>query len=216
MQRCFLSIFSSVSSFCSGESSLKGHKNCLLPPDYSETTFEVSAWETSYFIFLIFSLQLLKWFFFFFFLSSCLLLIAFFFSSCYFAIVSLNDSRVTSGPLTTTQVTTTPPSRPFTSSASPSTVRPIAPTSRPIGSINKHPDLRPITATVPVTRRPPPLPPHNPERHFCEAKLVRGIQWPITQRGETVDRPCPKGSLGKSLCGCSAPWKYQPLYFISP
>lgn len=125
---------------------------------------------------------------------------------CIFSVfVSLNYSRVTSGPLTTTQVTTTPPSRPFTSSASPSTVRPLAPTSRPIGPINKHHlDLRPITATVPVTRRTP-RPPQNTERHFCEAKLVRGIQWPITQRGETVDRPCPKGSLGKGLCVFSAP-----------
>ncbi|XP_037834740.1 adhesion G protein-coupled receptor L1 isoform X3 [Kryptolebias marmoratus] len=131
----------------------------------------------------------------------------------------------TTGPLTTTQVTTTPPSRPFTSSVSPSTIRPLAPTSRPIGSINKHPDLRPITATVPVTRRPP-RPPQNPERHFCEAKLVRGIQWPITQRGETVDRPCPKGSLGiasfqcladqviwnprgPDLSNCTSPWVNQ-------
>uniref|UniRef100_A0A3P8W0J3 Adhesion G protein-coupled receptor L1 n=1 Tax=Cynoglossus semilaevis TaxID=244447 RepID=A0A3P8W0J3_CYNSE len=109
----------------------------------------------------------------------------------------------TAGPLTTTQVTTTQPARPFTSSASPSTARPLAPTSRPIGSINKHPDLRPITATVPVTRRPP-LPPIGPEPHVCEAKMVRGVQWPTTQRGETVDRPCPKGSLGIASFQCMA------------
>uniref|UniRef100_A0A1A8UZ09 Latrophilin 1 n=1 Tax=Nothobranchius furzeri TaxID=105023 RepID=A0A1A8UZ09_NOTFU len=131
----------------------------------------------------------------------------------------------TVGPLTTTQVTTTPPARPFTSSASPSTARPIAPTSRPIGPINKHPDLRPITATVPVTRRPP-LPPQYPERYFCESKQDRGIQWPSTQRGETVDRPCPKGSLGiasfqcladevtwnsrgPDLSNCTSPWVNQ-------
>ncbi|CAF92344.1 unnamed protein product, partial [Tetraodon nigroviridis] len=99
------------------------------------------------------------------------------------------------GPQTTTQVTTTLPARPFTSSASPTTARPLASTSRPVGSINKHPDLRPITATVPVTRRPH-YPPHSLEPHFCETKLVRGVQWPSTQRGETVERPCPKGSLG--------------------
>uniref|UniRef100_M4AFL8 Adhesion G protein-coupled receptor L1 n=1 Tax=Xiphophorus maculatus TaxID=8083 RepID=M4AFL8_XIPMA len=133
----------------------------------------------------------------------------------------------TTGPLTTTQVTPTPPSRAFTSSASPSTVRPLAPTSRPIGSINKHPDLRPITATVPVTRRPPPPPaPQGPDRPFCETKLIRGIQWPTTQRGETVDRPCPKGSLGiasfqcladqviwnprgPDLSNCTSPWVNQ-------
>uniref|UniRef100_A0A3B3TKJ6 Adhesion G protein-coupled receptor L1 n=1 Tax=Poecilia latipinna TaxID=48699 RepID=A0A3B3TKJ6_9TELE len=133
----------------------------------------------------------------------------------------------TTGPLTTTQVTPTPPSRSFTSSASPSTVRPLAPTSRPIGSINKHPDLRPITATVPITRRPPPPPaPQGPDRYFCETKLIRGIQWPTTQRGETVDRPCPKGSLGiasfqcladqviwnprgPDLSNCTSPWVNQ-------
>uniref|UniRef100_A0A665VSH6 Adhesion G protein-coupled receptor L1a n=1 Tax=Echeneis naucrates TaxID=173247 RepID=A0A665VSH6_ECHNA len=131
----------------------------------------------------------------------------------------------TTGPLTTTQVITTLPARPFTSSASPSTARPLVPTSRPIGSINKHPDLRPITATVPVTRRPP-RPPQGPEPHVCEAKLVRGVQWPTTQRGETVDRPCPKGSLGiasfqclaeqvmwnprgPDLSNCTSPWVNQ-------
>uniref|UniRef100_A0A8C4F7R8 Adhesion G protein-coupled receptor L1a n=1 Tax=Dicentrarchus labrax TaxID=13489 RepID=A0A8C4F7R8_DICLA len=129
------------------------------------------------------------------------------------------------GPPDPTTVSTTLPARPFTSSASPSTARPLAPTSRPIGSINKHPDLRPITATVPVTRRPP-RPPQGPEPHVCEAKLVRGVQWPTTQRGETVDRPCPKGSLGiasfqclaeqvawnprgPDLSNCTSPWVNQ-------
>uniref|UniRef100_A0A3B3BIP4 Adhesion G protein-coupled receptor L1a n=1 Tax=Oryzias melastigma TaxID=30732 RepID=A0A3B3BIP4_ORYME len=131
----------------------------------------------------------------------------------------------TTGPLTTTQVTPTPPAKPFTLSASPSTARPLSPTSRPIGSINKHPDLRPITATVPVTRWPP-HPPQGPEREFCEAKMVRGVQWPTTQRGEIVDRPCPKGSLGiasfqcladgviwnprgPDLSNCTSPWVSQ-------
>uniref|UniRef100_A0AAQ4QBU5 Adhesion G protein-coupled receptor L1a n=1 Tax=Gasterosteus aculeatus aculeatus TaxID=481459 RepID=A0AAQ4QBU5_GASAC len=129
------------------------------------------------------------------------------------------------GPPDPTAVTTTPPPKSFTSSASPSTARPLAPTSRPIGSINKHPDLRPITATVPVTRRPP-RPPQAPEDHVCEAKLVRGVRWPTTQRGETVDRPCPKGSLGiasfhcmveqvmwnprgPDLSNCTSPWVNQ-------
>uniref|UniRef100_A0A3P8QS46 Adhesion G protein-coupled receptor L1a n=1 Tax=Astatotilapia calliptera TaxID=8154 RepID=A0A3P8QS46_ASTCA len=129
------------------------------------------------------------------------------------------------GPPDPTTVTTTLPARPFTSSASPSTARPLAPTSRPIGSINKNPDLRPITATVPVTRRPP-HPPQGSEPQFCETKLVRGVQWPTTQRGETVDRPCPKGSLGiasfqcladqvmwnprgPDLSNCTSPWVNQ-------
>ena len=157
------------------------------------------------------SLDLFLFFFFFFFCCWALLLsyqsLAFcldvFFSlKCSFSLLPLSFlCLVTSGPLTTTQVTTTLAARPFTSSASPSTARPLAPTSRPIGSINKHPDLRPITATVPVTRRPP-RPPQGPEPHVCESKLVRGVQWPTTQRGETVDRPCPKGSLGEDICMC--------------
>ncbi|XP_061604272.1 adhesion G protein-coupled receptor L1 isoform X1 [Phyllopteryx taeniolatus] len=129
----------------------------------------------------------------------------------------------TAGPLTTTQVTTTLPTRPITSSASPSTARPMAPTLRPIGSINKHPDLRAITATVPVTRWTPPS---SQGPHVCETKLVRSVQWPTTLRGETVDRPCPKGSLGiasfqclaeqvmwnprgPDLSNCTSPWVNQ-------
>uniref|UniRef100_A0A8C5H2X2 Adhesion G protein-coupled receptor L1-like n=1 Tax=Gouania willdenowi TaxID=441366 RepID=A0A8C5H2X2_GOUWI len=129
------------------------------------------------------------------------------------------------GPPDPTTMTTTLSARPFTSSASPSTARPVAPTSRPIGSINKHPDLRPITATVPVTRHPP-QPPRGPELQVCEARLVRGVAWPTTQRGETVDRPCPKGSLGiasfqclaeqivwnprgPDLSNCTSPWVNQ-------
>ncbi|XP_054615709.1 adhesion G protein-coupled receptor L1 isoform X6 [Dunckerocampus dactyliophorus] len=136
----------------------------------------------------------------------------------------------TTGPLTTTQVTTTVPARPFTSSASPSTARPVAPTLRPVGSVNNNnhhhlpgPDLRAITATVPVTRWTPQS---SQGPHVCETKLVRGVQWPTTLRGETVDRPCPKGSLGiasfqclaeqviwnprgPDLSNCTSPWVNQ-------
>nr|XP_057906239.1 adhesion G protein-coupled receptor L1 isoform X4 [Doryrhamphus excisus] len=136
----------------------------------------------------------------------------------------------TTGPLTTTQVTTTVPARPFTSSASPSTARPVAPTLRPVGSVNNNnhhhppgPDLRAITATVPVTRWTPQS---SQGPHVCETKLVRGVQWPTTMRGETVDRPCPKGSLGiasfqclaeqviwnprgPDLSNCTSPWVNQ-------
>ncbi|XP_061703073.1 adhesion G protein-coupled receptor L1 isoform X3 [Syngnathoides biaculeatus] len=129
----------------------------------------------------------------------------------------------TAGPLSTTQVTTTLPARPLTPSAGPSTARPLAPTLRPIGSINKHPDLRAITATVPVTRWTPPS---SQGPHVCETKPVRGVQWPTTLRGETVERPCPKGSLGiasfqclaeqvmwnprgPDLSNCTSPWVNQ-------
>ncbi|XP_061079086.1 adhesion G protein-coupled receptor L1 isoform X2 [Conger conger] len=135
----------------------------------------------------------------------------------------------TTEPLTTTQMTSTTPVRIFTPtlprSSSPSTPRPLPPTSHPIGAINKGPDLRPITATVPVTRRPP-RPPQGPEQHMCESRVARGVQWPPTQRGETVDRPCPKGSLGiasfqclpspvmwnprgPDLSNCTSPWVNQ-------
>uniref|UniRef100_A0A4W5QSB5 Adhesion G protein-coupled receptor L1a n=1 Tax=Hucho hucho TaxID=62062 RepID=A0A4W5QSB5_9TELE len=117
----------------------------------------------------------------------------------------------TTGPLTTTQVTSTTPARPFTSSSSPATTRPLAPTSHPIGAINKGPDLRPITATVPVTRRPPRPPVQGPETQVCESRVARGVQWPSTQRGETVDRPCPKGSLGIASFQClAAPVMWNP------
>ncbi|XP_028840923.1 adhesion G protein-coupled receptor L1 isoform X3 [Denticeps clupeoides] len=131
----------------------------------------------------------------------------------------------TTGILATTEMTSTTPARLFTSSSSPSTTRPLPPTSHPIGAINKAPDLRPITATVPVTRRPPRLP-QGPELQVCEATVARGVQWPSTQRGETVDRPCPKGSLGiasyqcllspvvwnprgPDLSNCTSPWVNQ-------
>ncbi|XP_077474261.1 adhesion G protein-coupled receptor L1-like isoform X3 [Stigmatopora argus] len=129
----------------------------------------------------------------------------------------------TAGPLTSTQVSATVPHRPPATNAGTSTARPVAPTLRPVGSINKHPDLRPITATVPVSRWTPPS---SQGPHVCESKLVRGVQWPATLKGETVDRPCPKGSLGiasfhclaeqvtwnprgPDLSNCTSPWVNQ-------
>uniref|UniRef100_A0A3B1IU22 Adhesion G protein-coupled receptor L1 n=1 Tax=Astyanax mexicanus TaxID=7994 RepID=A0A3B1IU22_ASTMX len=109
-----------------------------------------------------------------------------------------------------TETLNTTPARSFSSSSSPSTARPLPPTSHPIGAINKAPDLRPITATVPVTRRPP-LPPPGPEALLCEATVARGVQWPTTQSGETVDRPCPKGSLGIASFQCMlSPMQWNP------
>uniref|UniRef100_A0A3B1K408 Adhesion G protein-coupled receptor L1 n=1 Tax=Astyanax mexicanus TaxID=7994 RepID=A0A3B1K408_ASTMX len=103
----------------------------------------------------------------------------------------------TTGSLATTQVSSTTPARSFSSSSSPSTARPLPPTSHPIGAINKAPDLRPITATVPAL--------------LCEATVARGVQWPTTQSGETVDRPCPKGSLGIASFQCMlSPMQWNP------
>ncbi|XP_052408946.1 adhesion G protein-coupled receptor L1-like [Carassius gibelio] len=119
----------------------------------------------------------------------------------------------TAGPLDPTQMSssTTTAAGPVTSSSIPSTMRPLPPTAHPIGAINKAPDLRPITATVPVTRRPLRVPPQGPELQVCEARVARGVQWPATQRGETVDRPCPKGSLGIASFQClSSPVLWNP------
>uniref|UniRef100_A0A8C3TDW9 Adhesion G protein-coupled receptor L2 n=1 Tax=Chelydra serpentina TaxID=8475 RepID=A0A8C3TDW9_CHESE len=40
-----------------------------------------------------------------------------------------------------------------------------------------------------------------PER-FCEPDEARGISWPQTQRGMTVERPCPKGTRGTASYLC--------------
>ncbi|XP_018610090.1 adhesion G protein-coupled receptor L1-like isoform X2 [Scleropages formosus] len=122
----------------------------------------------------------------------------------------------TTDSLTTTQVSSTTQA-PFTvttaHSSGPPTPRPLPPTSHPIGAINKGPDLRPITATVPVTGRPPrpQRPPQGPEPNLCGGMVARGVQWPSTQRGEMVERPCPKGSLGIASFQCmSNPVMWNP------
>uniref|UniRef100_A0A673JA43 Adhesion G protein-coupled receptor L1a n=1 Tax=Sinocyclocheilus rhinocerous TaxID=307959 RepID=A0A673JA43_9TELE len=130
-----------------------------------------------------------------------------------FLCIPVCPSLLLAGPLITTQMSssTTTAARPVTSSSIPSTMRPLPPTAHPIGAINKAPDLRPITATVPVTRRPLRVPPQGPELQVCEARVARGVQWPATQRGETVDRPCPKGSLGIASFQClSSPVLWNP------
>lgn len=90
--------------------------------------------------------------------------------------------------------------RSYTATVALTPVRPSA--SHPIGVINRGPfDQRPITAMVPLTPRPPlrvPLAPGGPGQvGGCEGRVARGVQWPPTLKGETVERPCPKGSLGK-------------------
>lgn len=92
--------------------------------------------------------------------------------------------------------------RSYTATVALTPVRPSA--SHPIGVINRGPfDQRPITAMVPLTPRPPlrvPLAPGGPgQMGGCEGRVARGVQWPPTLKGETVERPCPKGSLGR--CG---------------
>ncbi|XP_063060319.1 adhesion G protein-coupled receptor L1-like [Engraulis encrasicolus] len=102
-------------------------------------------------------------------------------------------------------------------------------TLHPVGAINRAPSaVRPITATVPLlTQRPPLLlRPQGPRVPQCDGRVTRGVQWPPTHRGETVERPCPKGSLGiasyqcvyspvmwsprgPDLSNCTSPWVSQ-------
>ncbi|XP_051982801.1 adhesion G protein-coupled receptor L1-like isoform X1 [Xyrauchen texanus] len=118
--------------------------------------------------------------------------------------LEFSPPQPTSDPLSTPHLSTTPLSS-LTSTVSmgfsPTSVPSI--TFHPIGAINRAPAGRPITATVPVTVRPPrrPLGPRIP---MCEGRVTRGVQWPPTQRGETVERPCPKGSLGIASYQCMA------------
>lgn len=106
------------------------------------------------------------------------------------------------GPLSSLMTTV----RPYAATVSLTPVRPSA--SHPIGVINRGPfDQRPITAMVPLTPRPPlrvPLAPGVPGQvGGCEGRVARGVQWPPTLKGETVERPCPKGSLGRcGMCVC--------------
>uniref|UniRef100_A0A3B4BKJ8 Adhesion G protein-coupled receptor L1a n=1 Tax=Periophthalmus magnuspinnatus TaxID=409849 RepID=A0A3B4BKJ8_9GOBI len=129
------------------------------------------------------------------------------------------------GPLSSLMTTV----RSYTTTVSLTPVQPSA--SHPIGVINRGPfDQRPITAMVPLTPRPPlrvPLAPGSPGQiGGCEGRVARGVQWPPTLKGETVERPCPKGSLGiasyqcmsspvgwssrgPDLSNCTSPWVSQ-------
>ncbi|KAM6972556.1 adhesion G protein-coupled receptor L1-like [Aplochiton taeniatus] len=117
----------------------------------------------------------------------------------------------TKGPLSS-QITTV---RSYTPTVALSPVRPSA--SHPIGVINRGPsDQRPITAMVPLTPRPPlrvPLAPGGQgQAGGCEGRVARGVQWPPTLKGEAVERPCPKGSLGLASYQCMlSPVGWSPI-----
>jgi hypothetical protein len=108
------------------------------------------------------------------------------------------------GPATSPPLSTTTTARPtpLTSTASPAATTPLrrAPlTTHPVGAINQlGPDLPPVTAPAPSTRRPPAPNLHVSPELFCEPREVRRVQWPATQQGMLVERPCPKGTRGKS------------------
>lgn len=110
---------------------------------------------------------------------------------------------LSTGPVTSTPISTTTTVRPTTvtstiSPATTTTARQAPLTTHPIGAINqKGTELHPVTALVPSTRRPPANNQHISPELFCEAKEVRRVQWPATQQGMLVERPCPKGTRGK-------------------
>ncbi|PWA14882.1 hypothetical protein CCH79_00014271 [Gambusia affinis] len=134
--------------------------------------------------------------------------------------LSFTPPPPTKGPLSSLMTTV----RSYTATVALTPVRPSA--SHPIGVINRGP----ITAMVPLTPRPPlrvPLAPGGPgQMGGCEGRVARGVQWPPTLKGETVERPCPKGSLGiasyqcmsspvgwnsqgPDLSNCTSPWVSQ-------
>ncbi|XP_068095270.1 adhesion G protein-coupled receptor L2 isoform X17 [Hyperolius riggenbachi] len=64
---------------------------------------------------------------------------------------------------------------------------------------SRGPKPPPIMST---TRNPPPTSTSPLPEKFCEARDVRGISWPQTQRGMVVERPCPKGTRGTASYLC--------------
>ncbi|XP_067589673.1 adhesion G protein-coupled receptor L1 isoform X4 [Pseudorca crassidens] len=136
------------------------------------------------------------------------------------------------GPATSPPLSTTTTARPtpLTSTASPAATTPLrrAPlTTHPVGAVNQlGPDLPPATAPAPSTRRPPAPNLHVSPELFCEPREVRRVQWPATQQGMLVERPCPKGTRGiasfqclpalglwnprgPDLSNCTSPWVNQ-------
>ncbi|KAM5169918.1 adhesion G protein-coupled receptor L1 isoform 1-T1 [Mantella aurantiaca] len=131
------------------------------------------------------------------------------------------------GPVTPTPpvVTVTLPPPPVTVTTLPSattTVRRPPLTTHPVGAINQVGHDPP----TPGTRRPPPSNQHSHPEVFCPAREERKIQWPATQQGMRVERPCPKGTRGiasflcmptvaiwnprgPDLSNCTSPWVNQ-------
>lgn len=126
--------------------------------------------------------------------------------ACWWALgmgVTLSCPFYLPGPATSPPLSTTTTARPtpLTSTASPAATTPLrrAPlTTHPVGAINQlGPDLPPATAPAPSTRRPPAPNLHVSPELFCEPREVRRVQWPATQQGMLVERPCPKGTRGE-------------------
>ncbi|XP_050991603.1 adhesion G protein-coupled receptor L2 isoform X2 [Labeo rohita] len=87
----------------------------------------------------------------------------------------------------------TPPIRTTTTSM---TIRPaVNITITPNPAVVDQPD----PPSDPSAVSPPPS-----SRRFCDGTERRGISWPQTHRGVTVERPCPKGTRGIALFLCTS------------
>ncbi|XP_058654244.1 adhesion G protein-coupled receptor L2-like isoform X2 [Onychostoma macrolepis] len=79
----------------------------------------------------------------------------------------------------------------------------ISITQRPALNITVTPDPaavdRPAPPPDPSAVSPPPS-----SRRFCDGTERRGISWPQTHRGATVERPCPRGTRGIALFLCTS------------
>ncbi|XP_016320127.1 adhesion G protein-coupled receptor L2-like isoform X3 [Sinocyclocheilus anshuiensis] len=72
-------------------------------------------------------------------------------------------------------------------------------TQRPALNITVTPDPAAVDPPNPSAGSPPPS-----SRRFCDGTERRGISWPQTHRGATVERPCPKGTRGIALFLCTS------------
>ncbi|XP_073767739.1 adhesion G protein-coupled receptor L2b.1 isoform X6 [Danio rerio] len=85
-------------------------------------------------------------------------------------------------------------------------------------SFTQRPSLNSSISTDPLTEEHPE-PPADPtaaasvppaSRRFCEPTEKRGISWPKTHRGLTVERPCPRGTRGIALFLCLTGGVWNP------
>ncbi|XP_028855531.1 adhesion G protein-coupled receptor L2 isoform X5 [Denticeps clupeoides] len=61
---------------------------------------------------------------------------------------------------------------------------------------------KPPPVLLPKVTTPPPLDSFPLPARFCESAEKRDIEWPQTQRGMLVERPCPKGTRGTASYLC--------------
>lgn len=84
-----------------------------------------------------------------------------------------------------------------------STLQPSRSTAPVMISSSTITHVTPVTPATPDPEQPDPPPdPPSASKRFCDGTERRGISWPQTHRGATVERPCPTGTRG--MCAISA------------